>query len=227
VKKVIIIDRLKQRFDSDSFDVFADVELLTAYTHGQALQMHHNQRADLVITELHIPGIDAAEFCEQLREADPTRGVPVIVYCRDNEVEREESARCRAAAVLTLPVARTLLRVTMRRLLSVQPRREYHGLFVASRPYGVSRTGINCRMENISITGMLFAAHADLRTGEKIDCTLTIPEERPFVLRAEVVRSGPVKTPAGAARYGVRFFRLSPTARQAIERLVTPPGKTA
>ncbi len=222
MKRVILTDQFKQRLQPDLFDAFRNIELLTAYSNEDALRMHRSRPADLIITELYGAGMSTAELCSQLR-GDSTRGVPVIVTCRDNEVERAESARCKAAAVLTLPLSRALLRTTLQQVLSIPPRRTLHGIFNICRTSGAASANIDCRMENISVTGMLIEVNADLHRGEKIDCMLALPAEQPFLLKAEVVRTSAELSPTGGTRYGVRFFRLNPTAQRAIERVVNLP----
>ena len=218
MKKIILTDRFKQSLDPEFFSAFTDVELITAYSNEEALKLHRNRKADLIITELYGSGMSTLQFCTTLREDEGARGVSIIVYCRDNEVERAESARRKANAVLTLPVSAALLRDTMRRLLSVPPRRTFRSTFKA-RLSSVGAT-INCLMENISVTGMLFEAGMTLQKGEKLLCTLILPSAPPFVAQVEVVRTSREQSPSTSVWYGARFSRLDPAARSAIERVL-------
>jgi len=220
MKKVILTDRFKQNLDPEFFEEFSDVEIVTAYSNEQALWIHRNRKADLIITTLYGPGMNTVQLCTQLREDEGLRGVSIIVYCRDNEVELAESQRCRANAVFTLPVSRSLLRETMLRFLSVPPRRTFRGTFSARRS-GATGGNIDCLMENISVTGMLFEASANLQKGDKIYCTLALPSGPPFVTQAEVVRAGKIQSPSNTVWYGARFSRLDPSAQRAIERIVS------
>ncbi len=220
MNKVILVDRFKQNLDPEFLSNLADIEMITAYSNEQALELHRSRKADLIITTLYGAGMNPVLFCSTLREDEGVRGVSIIVYCRDNEVERSESAQCRANAVLTLPVNGALLRETMLRLLSVPPRHIFRGTFMARRNSAADAT-IDCLMENISVTGMLFEAGANLHKGEKLLCTLTLPSAPPFVTLAEVVRKSHELAPSKGTWYGARFTRLDPTARRAIERVAS------
>ncbi len=220
MKKVIITDQFKQHLDPEFFIEFADVELVTAYSNDQALWMHRDRKADLIITELYGVGMNTVQFCSQLREDEGMRGVSIIVYCRDNEMEIRESARCRANTVMKLPVNRALLRETMQRFLSVPPRRTVRTTFSVRRSVSAD-VNIDCLMENISMTGMLFESGTNLQKGEKLYCTLTLPSLPPIVTQAEVIRTGKEKSSSNNIWYGVKFSGLDPAAQRAIERIVS------
>ncbi len=221
MKRVLLTDRFKHHLDPEFFAEFADVELITAYSNEDALKIHRSQRADVIITELYGSGMSTQQFCEDLRQDEGLRGVSIIVVCRDNAVELAEAGRCRANAVQTLPVSRSDLRRTLRRFLDVPPRRDYQGNFSARR-IGSPADIIDCRAENISIGGMLIRAKAELRKGDRLSCTFTLPPQQPFITQAEVVRTVTTNMPTESRQYGIRFSNLPATARRAIERIVHP-----
>jgi len=218
MQRIIIIDHFKQRLDLDFFSDLSDYEIVTAYSNEDALKIHRAKNADLIITELYGSGMNTVQFCYLLREDAGVRAVSVIVFCRDNEIELRECGRCRANAVMTLPVVKTRLQEKMHQLLSVPPRRSFRTDFSARR-VGTAAATIGCRTENISVTGMLIEASATLQAGEKLSCNLALLPASPiFTAQAEVVRADTAQT----GRYGIKFTSLDPAARKAIERIVRP-----
>jgi len=213
MKKIIFIDRIKQQVDIDLFEDLSDFEVLTAYTNADALKIHCKEKAALIITELYGSGMNARQFCDQIRDDEQVRDVSIIVCCRDNEIERNEAAQCRTNAVLVLPLSASALRRKINELLSIPIRGSFHAQFSA-RTSGASRTTVGCRIENISVTGMLINADADLRQGDLLQYSIDLAPAKSFAMRAEVVRND-------HGRYGVRFARLDPAARRAIEVLVS------
>jgi CheY-like chemotaxis protein len=214
MKKIIFIDRVKQNIsDPGLFDDLSDLELLTAYANPDALRIHRKEKASLIITELYDAGMSALQFCAVIREDEELRDVSIIVCCRDNEVERGEAEQCRGNAVLTLPLGRTVLRDKVRELLSIPSRKNFPTRFSA-RTGGTARSAVDCRVENISVTGMLIAADIELHRGDTLQYSLDLAPARSFAMQAEVVR-------AERGRYGVRFSRIDPAARRAIEVLVS------
>lgn len=213
MKKIIFIDRVKQKVGLDFFDEMSDFEVLTAYSNADALRIHRKEKAALIITELYGSGMSAQTFCDHIRDDRGLREVSIIVCCRDNEIELKEAAQCRTNAVLTLPLRVAGLRQKVRELLSIPTRGSFEARFSA-RTGGVSPMAIDCRTENISVTGMLIKADAELRRGDLLQYSLDLAPVRSFAVQAEVVRND-------RGRYGVRFSRIDPAARRAIEVLVS------
>jgi response regulator RpfG family c-di-GMP phosphodiesterase len=213
MRKIIFTDRVKQSIDSPFFEEMSDFILLTAYSNADALRIHRKEKAALIITELYGSGSSTREFCSQIRDDGALRDVSIILFCRDNEIELNEAAQCRANAVLTLPLSRVELRRKVHEFLNIPARGRFHIQFRA-RTSGAAPLAIDCRTENISVTGMLIRADAELRRGDQLQYLLDLAPAASFAMQAEVVRND-------RDRYGVRFSRLNPAARRAIEVLVS------
>jgi len=213
MKKIIFLDRVRQNIGLDFFEELSGFEIFTAYSNADALRIHRKEKAALIITELYGSGMGARQFCAQIRDDEELRDVSIIVCCRDNEIERKEVAQCRANAVLMLPFRGAVLRQCVHEFLSIPARGSIHAQFSA-RTSGAPLKAIDCIIENISVTGMLIKADAELRRGDVLRYSLDLAPARSFPVQAEVVRND-------RGRYGVRFSRLEPAARRAIEALVS------
>jgi len=213
MKKIIFTDRVKQNVGLDFFEELSDLEVLTAYSNADALKIHRKEKAALIITELYGSGMSTKQFCTQIRDDGELRDVSIIVCCRDNEIEFGEASQCRANAVLTLPLRGDVLRRKVNELLSIPARSSFHAQFSA-RISGATRMSIDCLTENISVTGMLIKADAELHRGDLLRYSLDLAPARSFSMQAEIVRND-------GGRYGVRFSRIDPAAQRAIEALVS------
>lgn len=220
MKKIIISDHIRQYLDFELFPETTEGEIYTAFSNEDALNLHRKKKADLIITELFGAGMNAVQFCSVIRETPELRRVSVVVYCRDNDVELKESRRCRANAVITLPIERGLLRHTVQQLLAISSRADYRVRFSARCARHSLRNPFECEAENISATGMLIQAGTELSRGDRINFSLTLPAASSFEIQAEVVRT--VKSANERNRYGLRFSRLDPSAQKTIETIVNP-----
>ena len=81
-----------------------------AYLHGDA--------ADLVITDLLMPGISGIELCRELRARHPHLRAIVLTGLADHETAAISAGAC---DVLRKPITTDLLDVVIRRALAVQP----------------------------------------------------------------------------------------------------------
>ena len=222
MKKIIIVDRIRQLFDVELYPEGGEVETLTVSSNEDALNMYRKQKADLIITELHGSGLTGFELCSIIREEPALRRVSTIVFCEDSQAAIKEGVSCRANAVLMLPVNPALLRKTVQQLLSVPGRTHYRHSFIAHCARLSGRSFIECQVENISVTGMLIEANAVLKKGDRILCSLTLPPALSIETQAEVIRTA--KTTTDHNLYGLRFSSLAPSARRAIETLLQQPA---
>ncbi len=220
MKKIIITDRISQFIDFELFPETADVEMLTAYSNEEAYDIHRKKKADLIITELFGSGMNAVQFCSLIREDRDMRRVSVIICCRDNEIELGESKRCRANAVMTVPIQPSLLRHKVQELLNISLRGNCPVRFSARCARHSLRDPFDCEIENISTTGMLIEASAELNRGDRINCALVLPPAAAFEMQLEVVRTVKSKTGSDRNQYGVRFSRVDQAAQRVIEKLV-------
>jgi hypothetical protein len=62
MKKIILVDRVKQQLNTIFFDEMSDVEILTGYSNEDALRLHGTHRADLIMTELHGVGMNTSQL---------------------------------------------------------------------------------------------------------------------------------------------------------------------
>jgi CheY-like chemotaxis protein len=213
MKKIIFTDHVKQNIGLDFFDELSNVEVFTAYSDADMLRIHRKEKAAVIFAELYGTGMGARELCAKIRDDSELRDVSIIVCCRDNEIERRDALRCRANAALTLPFRNDVLRQAVQEFLNIPSRGSFHAQFSAWTG-GAERMAIDCRTENISVTGMLIKANAELRRGDVLQYSLDLAPSSSFAVQAEVVRND-------RDRYGVRFARIDPAARRAIEVLVS------
>jgi c-di-GMP-binding flagellar brake protein YcgR len=122
--------------------------------------------------------------------------------------------------VVTLPIKPALLRHKIQELLSVPSRGGYRVRFSARCARHSLRNPFDCVAENISISGMLIETNADLKQGDRINCSLILPPAASFETQGEIVRAEKSKAADDRSRYGLKFSRLDPLARRAIEVLV-------
>ena len=218
MKKIIITDRIRQQVGFDVYPDSDDIQAFTAYSNEGVLNLHRKNKVDLIISELYGAGMSALQLCSVIREDPQLRNVSVIICCRDNEIELHQSGLCRANAVLTLPLRSSLLHRTVQQLLAIPVRAFYRIPFSARGARPSARSSFECELENISVTGMLILAKAELNQGDRINCSLTLPQVGSFEAQAEVVRN--VRTAADWSQYGLQFSRLEPQVRRAIEAIV-------
>jgi PAS domain S-box-containing protein len=88
--------------------IFADrpnVELITAMEGKLALELARQHRPDLILLDLHLPGIPGEEVFEQLKDDPRTKDIPVVVVSADATERRIKALLAEGAtAYVTKPL---------------------------------------------------------------------------------------------------------------------------
>jgi DNA-binding response OmpR family regulator len=86
-----------------------DMKVFTAATNEAALKIHREERVNLIITQLDMPGMPSEQLCSLIRDDANLRSVSMIMVCANTPEAIARSAQCRANAVLLQPVHPLLL----------------------------------------------------------------------------------------------------------------------
>jgi CheY-like chemotaxis protein len=221
VKKIIIADQIKHSLERDTnFLERTDIKVFTAYSNEEVLKIHGTEKVDLIITLFHLPGMSTADLCSLIRAIRNLRSVSMIIYSSDEEKDIALSERCRANVTMTLPVNAGILLDKVQELLHIPPRGAYRVLLSVRLEGHLLGKPFTCTSENISASGLLMETHKDLERGDRIDCSLVLPDSTRVETCGEIVRA--IKNPArfDPNWYGVKFSALAPEAKCAIEALI-------
>ena len=216
MKKILLVnatafnDRNKGLLNRPGF------QILTAITGKEALQVHRQERVDLIVAELDMPDMQGDELCAELRMDKDLKNVSVILVCGDTPENLARAAQCGANAWVTKPIDPDKLLRSIGQLLAVSTRKGYRVLLKAN-VHGERQSPLFfCTSHDISATGILLETDKPLNKGDRITCMFFLPGAFQVTADGEITRSS--KMPDGNFRYGVRFINLSPEYRDEIER---------
>ena len=227
MKKIIIADQIKHSLAQETnFLERQDVKVFTVNSNEEVLKIRGTEKADLIITLFHLPGISTAELCSLIRTIPNMRRVSMIIYSSDEEKDIALSERCRANAVMTLPVNAALLLDKMQELLNISSRGSCRVLLSVRLEGHLLGKPFTCTSENISASGLLMETHKNLERGDRIDCSLVLPDSTRVKTSGEIVRAIKNPTRFDPNWYGVKFFALAPEAKCAIEALIEKRSQT-
>jgi len=227
MKKIIIADQIKHSLVQETnFLERQDIKVFTAKSNEEVLKIHGIEKVDLIITLFNMPGMSTADLCSLIRTVPNLRGVSMIIYSSSEEKEIALSERCRANAVMTLPVNAALLLDKMQELLNISSRGSCRVLLSVRLEGYLLGKPFTCTSENISTSGLLMETHRNLEQGDRIDCSLVLPDSTRVKTSGEIVRSIKNPTRFDPNWYGVKFSTLAPEAKCAIEALVEKRSST-
>jgi two-component system chemotaxis response regulator CheY len=96
----------------------AGYEMLSAMNGRDAIEIASRQPPDLIVMDIMMPGIDGLAALRELKKADATKAIPVIIITANSHIlAGKESETAGAAVFLTKPFSPTQLLNEIRRLV--------------------------------------------------------------------------------------------------------------
>ena len=96
---------------------------VTSASNGvKGLRMVREEKPDLLVLDVMLPGIDGFEICNQLRHEHQTAKLPIIMLsAKGQETDKTTGFKVGADEYLTKPVDRTVLLEKITALLTKEP----------------------------------------------------------------------------------------------------------
>jgi len=218
---IVIAEVLKYLFaEKKTFLDRTDIIVFTATTNDEVLKIHRKQKADLIITQLDMPGIRSEELFSAIRESEELKQVSTIIVCRDTLAQRERSRQCSANAVFPMPVDPTLLHIKAQQFLHVAPRMAYRAALAVAIQGRFKDRPLPFWTEDISASGMLIKAEEPLSVGDGVFFSFFLPDGRHASGYGEIARAVPLINARDAFYYGIRFTNVDPSVKSLIEETV-------
>ena len=209
MKKVLIAQEVSSvLLQKNSFLNRSDVAVLTAASNDEALNIHRAEKADLIITQLDMPGMSIERFSSHISDELKSRRILMIMICMNSSNAIEQCSRCGAHAVFLRPLNPPLLLAKAQQLLDISWRVTYRVLLSATVKGKTGNDTFFCRSDDISPSGMLIETEKTLTPGSRVVCSLMLPDETSVQATGEVVRTIQQASGAAVNRYGVRFSNL-------------------
>jgi DNA-binding response OmpR family regulator len=221
MKKILVTNNVMTILEKGkSLFTREDIKLFSASTADEVLAIHRAEKVDIIIAELQTPGMKSEELCSAIRSDKVLSKVSMIILCPDNATDIEKGARCKANAVLTLPLDLAQLLEKVQQLLEISWREAYRVLVSVSVSGTSKDKSFFCRSGNISITGMLIETEKVFEKGDQLTCSFFLPDSAQIKTTGEIVRV--MKQVAGSKtfQYGIRFSALPAETKSAIEVFV-------
>ena len=111
----------------------------------KALEFVHENIPDLIVSDIRMPEMDGIEFCKQLKNAEKTSHIPVILLtAKVKEIDRYEGLSIGADAYITKPFEVKILDATVKNLIGLrQQLKEKYSRSIKVEPTEISITSVD------------------------------------------------------------------------------------
>lgn len=221
MKRIVMGENVKHFFgEKNSLFDRADIGVFTATTNEDILKLHEKMKANLIVTELDMPGIRSEVLFRTIREREELKQVSTIIICKDTLDHRERSKQCSANAVFTMPVDTALLRIKAQQFLQIAPRKRYRATLAIAIQGRFKNMPLPIWTVNISSSGMLIKADEPLAIGDAIFFSFFLPDGTHACGYGEIARVVSLAKALDIFHYGIRFTDVSPSVTAAIETTI-------
>jgi len=219
MKKILLVNASRYFLDEDkSLLDRKDFQVFLAPSAALALQIHRQEKVNLIVSDLDMPEMGGDVLCTRIRGEADSRAVSFILICHDTPTELLRGRHCGANVCLKKPFSPQTLLEQVEKLLSVSVRRGYRVLLRVKVQGTSEDTVFFCTSQNLSESGMLIETDRSLLTGDRITCSFFLPGSAHITVEGELVRVETV--PDGGHRYGVRFTAIAAEQKLAIENFM-------
>jgi CheY-like chemotaxis protein len=220
MKKVLLSKDLRRLFpEKGSFLDRQDLKVFLASTNDEAQRICMREEVDLIVTMIDMSGIPSEDLFEFIRAEPQLKKASIIMVCGDTLAQRERCKRCKANAVITLPVDPAILHMKMQQFLNVAPRMLYRTALAVAIEGKFRDRPVPFQTENISASGMLIRTEEPLGRGSGVFMSFFLPDGTHISGYGEIVR---VDHPKAGERYqyGIQFTNMDEGSRTAIDKAV-------
>lgn len=221
MKKLLIAHDLRQELmETMAFLERADIQVLSAATSEELLKLHIEEHADIIVTRPDLTGMSCEVLVNIFRRSVTLRNAFIIMVCEDTPLQRDRSRKCGANAIMTRPVDTAALERQVLTFLNIVPRRSYRVVMNLSVEGGRNGKTFLCNTENVSTSGILVRTAENLTLGDHVSCSFYLPDGTRVSASGDVARTTDGDPQTRQNRYGIRFNRLTPAAKDALAAFV-------
>jgi CheY-like chemotaxis protein len=219
MKKIIIADSIRKLIDEEGLFGRSSIRILEVSSNTAVLDIHSDEKTDLIITDLEMPGMSVEKLCSEIRNDKELRNVSIIIVCPDSESEKR-ILQAKANAVISKPVNAEMLIDKARHLLNIAKRTSFRvpiAVKVEGRHMDKPFLG---HSEDLSASGMMFYSDKTIGKGERIVCAFMLDDVTRIATDAEVVRVERRQVGYDTKQYGIRFVDADKEFISAIEAFI-------
>jgi uncharacterized protein (TIGR02266 family) len=221
-QKILVVDDAPVFRELGSLFLARSGQVITASYGGEALVAMERERPDVVVTDLHMPGMDGDVLCREIKSDPNLCQTPVIVVTAGVSAdERSRAVLAGADDVISKPIRRSALIQAVNRFLRAPPLQGLPRVAVET-PVRLSLTREETvgNLRNLSRGGIFVEAESTQPPQTELRLRFQLPgAEEPLAPSARVIWRRPACA-EGPAGMGLQFLELDRAGGRRIEEFV-------
>ena len=229
MKKVLLVDDVKLFLELEKTLLAnrTNLQLFTATSGQEAIEIHKREKVDLILCDLYMPGMNGNEVCKIIRKDDNLKKVSIIIVTTSAK-DRDMCLEAGANAVVLKPINPSELLEKVGKYINIPVRCDIRILarIGVEGLRGMAAESFISNTVNISVHGVLIETSHSLTIGEAVSFSLSIPGNSTLItVTGEVVRRGEGKQ-SGINYYGIKFLDVREEDKLAINSYINRHTET-
>ena len=198
-----------------------ELDLHSATSGIEALEIAHTAKPDLILLDLHMPGMDGDEVCTKLKADPDTEHIPVIIVT--SERNPETLKRCINAGcdrIIYKPFTRQSLIGAVQEVLVLIQRRYPRTEVSLGCTVGVGSLKLETTMHVLSKGGAFIEMGIPPDSGSEIEVSFALPESNYTISTSAMVRWAASVRRGGPLGMGVEFLTIEEAERELIQAYI-------
>ncbi len=195
-----------------------NLQIFTAASGEEAVAAHRNEKCDLIVARLDMPGTSGDSLCSLIRGDNTLKKVSFMMVCSGSKEDLERCQKCGANSYVTRPLDPEAFLEKVSQLMDIPKRTGIRVLTKVLVKGDLNNQPFFCSSLNISTAGILLEVDKAASKGEIITCSFFIPGSESVTVDGEIMRM--VEISPGTCHWGVKFTNLRPDHRTAIDAYV-------
>jgi len=224
MKKILLVDNVQSILDREKGFLNRDTFQVSMATSGdEAIELHGREKFDVIIMDIHMPGMSGEQACKAIRENGAAKNVAILLATlSDDPVTVDRIKKAGANGYIKKPIRKDDLDAKLANILNV-PTRQSIRILIRVKVEGI--LGGEFFMANtvdVSETGLLFECDRGIKQGDTVETSFFLPSPEGFkhvVVKSEVMRVAEGGGGKGQ-RCGSRFVEFKEGSRELIAKFV-------
>lgn len=229
MKKILLVDDVKLFLELEKAILKrADLQLFTANSGLEALEIHKREKVDLILLDMYMPIMNGDKICMIIRNDVNLnlKNVPIIMVTTSNK-DIDICLKAGANDYLIKPINQAALLKKVANYINI-PVRQYERIIVRVGIEGIrsdkSESFIGTTID-ISAGGVLIETSHLFTVGEILSCSFFLPDNlMPITVTSKVVRKIACDQP-DMNDYGLLFIDIKEEDKQMIDNYIKKHNK--
>jgi CheY-like chemotaxis protein len=218
MKKILVVGNFETFMEMDKNVLSRDDSLMLAASSAEsAIDIHKKEHADLIITDLELPGMDGCELSEYIRSYMTLKKVSILILCSDDEEEVKRCKDCGANDYISRPLRADELNRKVSELLDIAERESMRVLMKVTVEGQVEDETFFAMSEDISNSGILIRTEKVLKEGDRMSFSFLLGADQ-VTIDGEIARVR--EEESDGYLYGVQFVDMDPVMIHRVEEFI-------